>query len=173
MPLNAASLSSLVEAICITQDAIGRQILIENPSSYFSAPDSTISEAEFITCVARQSGCGLLVDVNNVYVSAHNLVFDADDYLNALPASLIGEIHLAGHTREQAHGDDILLDSHGTPVSEPVWALYARLLARTGAIPTLIERDNAIPTWRDLAAEATRADQIAAALHPRQRSVAN
>lgn len=113
---------------------------------------------------ARRSGCGLLVDVNNAYVSARNLGYDAGAYLDALPGEAIGEIHLAGHTADPELGEALLIDTHAAPIAEPVWALYARLIARIGPRPTLIERDEAIPAFDVLMAERDRADGLLRAL---------
>lgn len=162
VPLTDGALASLIDAIAQTQEALCRRILIENPSTYFALPQNAIPEVEFIIAAARASGCGLLVDVNNIFVSAHNLGFDAAAYLNAIPGELIEEIHIAGHEHERRDGDSVLIDTHGAPVASAVWDLYARLIARIGARPTLLERDNNIPPWSELEAEARTADRIAA-----------
>lgn len=159
-PMNAASLAGLIDAIGRTQDALGRTILIENPSSCLALPASDMDEVAFITEAARRSGCGLLLDVNNVHVSAANLGFDAAAYIDAVPGDLVGEIHLAGHSRD-AGGEALLIDDHAGMVAEPVWRLYARLIARIGPRPTLIEWDNDIPDWPTLKAEAAYADRLA------------
>jgi hypothetical protein len=163
VPLTGGALARLVEAIVQTQDALRRRILIENPATYFALPQSEIPEPQFLTAAARASGCALLVDVNNVFVSAHNLGFDAAGYVDALPAELIEEIHVAGHEHERRDGDSILIDTHGAPVAGEVWDLYARLIARIGPRPTLLERDNDVPPWCELEAEARTAQRIAAA----------
>lgn len=165
VPLTDAALTSVIEAIVQTQEALGQRILIENPSSYFALPPSVIPEVEFLVAAAQASGCGLLVDVNNIFVSAHNLGFDAAVYVDALPGELIEEIHIAGHEHELRDGDSVLIDTHGAPVASATWDLYARLIARIGARPTLLERDNNIPPWSELAAEARTADRIAAEAH--------
>ncbi len=161
-PLSAEALDRLCANIDEAQDALGRQILIENPSNYLRLPDSDIPELEFLVAAARRTGCGLLVDVSNVYVSAANIGYDADAYIDALPVELIGEVHLAGHAVEEADGRRLLIDNHGAAVAQAVWALYARLIARSGPRPTLIEWDTDIPNWRVLHAEARKADDYLA-----------
>ena len=158
-PMTKTSLDQLVEAIETVQDHIGRPILIENPTSYMALPQNSIPELDFITEAARRSGCGLLIDVNNVFISAHNLGFDAREFMDAVPADLVGEIHLAGHERDANPDDDVLIDTHSRPVSDPVWALFARFIDRIGPHPTLIEWDNDVPEWSVLKAEAMLADQ--------------
>jgi uncharacterized protein (UPF0276 family) len=127
------------------QNALGRRILIENPSSYLRFRHSSMAEPHFLAELACRTGCGLLCDVNNIYVSAWNVDLDAGSYLDALPAPAIGEIHLAGHAANDADGRTILIDDHGSPVTAPVWKLYQRALERFGSVPTLIERT---PTFR-------------------------
>ncbi|MCP5151686.1 MAG: DUF692 domain-containing protein [Chromatiales bacterium] len=162
VPRTRTALARLVEGIERTQDALGRRILIENPSSYLELPGGEMSEPVLLAEVARRSGCGLLVDVNNVYVSACNLGFDPAAYVDALPATSIEEIHLAGHHVEHDGTEVLLVDTHGAPVAEAVWALYARLVARVGPRPTLVEWDTDVPAWETLEAEARRADAVAA-----------
>ena len=140
------------------QDALGRQILIENPTHYLALRDHSWSETSFLAELSRRSGCGLLIDVNNVAVGAHNLGFDAAAWLDAIPAEQVGEIHLAGHSID-AEGS-LLIDSHDEPVSEGVWSLYESLVARIGFRPTLIERDGNVPAFAALMAERTRAQAI-------------
>ncbi|MFL6746392.1 MAG: DUF692 family multinuclear iron-containing protein [Sphingomicrobium sp.] len=137
------------------QDALGRQILIENPTHYLALRDHSWSETSFLAELARRSGCGLLIDVNNVVVGAHNVGFDASEWLDSIPANQIGEIHLAGHSAD-AEGT-LLIDSHDQPVSEQVWALYRRLVERIGPRPTLIERDGNVPAFAELMSERDRA----------------
>ena len=158
-PMTKASLAQLVDAINTVQDFIGRRILIETPPSYVPLPQNSIPELEFISEAAEQSGCGLLIDVNNVYISAHNLGFDANAFIDAVPADLVGEIHLAGHERDANPVDDVLIDTHSRPVADPVWDLFDRLIARIGRRPTLIEWDNDVPGWDVLAREAALADR--------------
>lgn len=137
------------------QAALGRQLLVENPSSYLQFAHSTIPEAEFLAAVATRTGCGILCDVNNVYVSASNHGWNASAYLAALPASAIGEIHLAGHSvRALDGGRTIRIDDHGSRVAPEVWALFAEALARFGVVPTLIEWDTDVPDLDVLLAEA-------------------
>ncbi|KXJ55949.1 MAG: hypothetical protein AXW12_09280 [Thalassospira sp. Nap_22] len=158
-PMTKTSLAQLVDAINSVQDFIGRRILIENPTSYVPLPQNSIPELEFITEAAARSGCGLLIDVNNVYISAHNLGFDANAFIDAVPGDLVGEIHLAGHEEDANPDDNVLIDTHSRPVADPVWDLFDRLIARIGRKPTLIEWDNDVPSWNVLAREAALADR--------------
>ncbi|BDW95705.1 UPF0276 protein [Thalassospira tepidiphila] len=158
-PMTKASLAQLVDAINSVQDFIGRRILIENPTSYVPLPQNSIPELEFITEAAARSGCGLLIDVNNVYISAHNLGFDANAFIDAVPGDLVGELHLAGHEEDANPDDNVLIDTHSRPVADPVWDLFDRLIARIGRKPTLIEWDNDVPSWDVLAREAALADR--------------
>ncbi len=157
-PMTQKSLDQLVEAIDEVQTVTGCKILIENPTSYLALPQNSIPEIDFITEAARRSGCGLLIDVNNIYISACNLGFDASDYVDAIPGDLIGEIHLAGHEADANSNEKVLIDTHSRPVSDPVWDLFDCLIARIGARPTLIEWDNDVPDWATLRAEAALAD---------------
>jgi uncharacterized protein (UPF0276 family) len=135
--------------------------LLENPSTYLAFRDSTISETDFIRTIAKRTGCGLLLDVNNVFVSATNHGFSAIDYLSDFPLSHVGEIHLAGHAEQSDdEGEPLLIDSHDTPVVDDVWELYEFVLSSVGAIPTLIEWDSNLPEWPILKAEATAAQAI-------------
>ena len=152
-PRSHQALDRIVGNVGRTQDALGRKILIENPSLYLALEGHEMGEVEFLSELARRSGCGLLVDVNNVYVSANNIGFSAEAYLDDVPAEAIGEVHLAGHAPDARVGASLLIDTHGEPVSEPVWALYERLIRRIGPTPTLIERDDNIPAFCDLIAE--------------------
>jgi uncharacterized protein (UPF0276 family) len=151
--------------IAAVQDALGRQVLIENVSSYVGFAASQLSEWEFLAGVAAESACGLLIDVNNIYVSACNLGFDPDEYLAAIPPTAVRELHLAGHTAVPAPAGELLIDTHGTPVADAVWDLYARALARFGAVPTLIEWDTDLPPLTTLLNEAAKADAYLGALH--------
>ncbi len=139
------------------QDALGRQILIENPTHYLNLSEHSWSETSFLTELARRSGCRLLIDVNNVAVGAHNTGFDASAWLGAIPAERVGEIHLAGHSLD-AEGS-LLIDSHDAAVSEDVWRLYDAFVARIGARPTLIERDGNVPAFAELMRERARAQR--------------
>ena len=161
LPLTEETLARVVEHVDETQTALGRTILLENPSTYFRFAESTVPEVEFLAEVARATGCGLLLDVANVDVSATNHGFDPRAYLAAFPLERVGEIHLAGRfeTVDDA-GLPFFVDAHASPVADPVWALFAEVIARIGAVPTLIERDDAVPEWPELAAEAGRARAI-------------
>jgi uncharacterized protein len=169
-PRSRAALDRVCANVGRTQDVLGRAILIENPALYLALAGHDHAETDFLAELVRRTGCGLLVDVNNAYVSANNLGYDAGAYLDALPAAAIGEIHLAGHSPDPRLGDALLIDTHAAPVAEPVWALYRRLIARIGPRPTLIERDDAIPAFSELMAERDRADRAlraaAAAMEP-------
>ena len=160
LPYTEEALDRLVEHIEQVQAAIGRTILIENPSTYLEFAESTIPEAEFIVAAARRAGCGILLDVNNVYVSACNLGFDAAAYLASIPADLVGEIHLAGHAVEDVDGTELRIDDHSAPVIEAVWDLFEATIRRLGRVPTLIEWDRHIPAWPILAREAAAAEAI-------------
>ena len=140
------------------QDALGRQILIENPTHYLSLRDHSWSETSFLAELARRSGCGLLIDVNNVAVGAHNLGYDPTAWLEAIPEQYVGEIHLAGHSLD-AEGT-LLIDSHDEPVSDHVWGLYEQLIARIGTKPTLVERDSNLPPFAELMRERDHAQNI-------------
>ena len=142
------------------QDALGRPLMVENPSLYVDLPDHELDEADFLAELARRTGCGLLVDVNNIFVSASNLRFSAEARIDAIPGSLVGEIHLAGHRPDPDPVSGLLIDSHDAPVSDPVWCLYRRLIARIGARPTLIERDDDIPAFAELMLERDRAHRL-------------
>jgi len=144
------------------QDKLRRRILIENLSAYVAFADSTMDEAEFLAALARNTGCGILLDVNNVYVSAENLGFDAWEFIGKLPVDAIGEIHLAGHAVNKTGGDVVLIDDHGSRVPACVWALYARTISRIGRRPTLIEWDSALPALDVLLGEAMWADMLMA-----------
>ncbi len=153
----------MVERVQRVQDALGRRILLENPSSYFRYVHSTMPEWQFLAEVARRAGCGVLLDVNNIHVSAHNLGFDALAYLHGVPAALVEEIHLAGFTtRHLRSGAQILIDTHGAPVADAVWALYAAAIERFGPVPTLIEWDTDLPPLATLLDEARKADALLA-----------
>jgi uncharacterized protein (UPF0276 family) len=143
------------------QQAIGRPILLENPSTYVAFSESTMSETDFIREVARRSGCGLLLDVNNVFVSAINHGFSALDYLADIPLDRVGEIHLAGHAEQtDDEGDMLLIDSHDGPVADAIWTLFDIVVERCGPISTLVEWDSNIPEWDILKGEARAAQQI-------------
>jgi len=156
-PRTQEALDVTARNVARVQDALGRPIMVENPSLYVDLPGHQHSEAVFLAELARRTGCGLLVDINNIYVSAANLGFSAEARIDAIPADLIGEIHLAGHTADGDPSSPLLIDSHDQDVAEPVWQLYARLIQRIGARPTLIERDDNIPSFAVLMAERERA----------------
>lgn len=156
LPYTEEALRHIGARIQQVQDYLGRQILIENLSSYLQFSTSTIPEWEFIAAVAQCSGCGILLDVNNVYVNSRNHGFDAAEYIQAIPVSAVGEIHLAGHSDE----GDCLIDTHSRPVSPAVWALYEQAVQRFGHLPTLIEWDTDIPPLPVLMSEAAKADTI-------------
>ena len=158
VPRTNEVLKRLAANIGRVQDALGREILIENPTHYLALVDHQWSETSFLSELARRTGCKLLIDVNNVAVGAHNLGFDAAAWLQAIPARLVGEIHLAGHTLDDE--GTLLIDSHDAPVSDAVWSLYEAFVARIGATPTLIERDGNIPPFAELIAERTRAQSV-------------
>lgn len=159
-PRTNEALEVIARNIDITQDALGRQILIENPSLYLQLEGHEWPESLFLAELVKRTGCGLLIDVNNVFVSANNLGFNPISYLDALPRGVIGEIHLAGHTPDPLLGKSLLIDSHDAPIADEVWELYDWLLALCGKDrpPTLIERDDNIPGFEDLLAERNRAD---------------
>ena len=160
LPLTAESLDVVARNIDTLQDAIGRAILVENPSSYLSFKSSEMPELEFLVQLAERTGAGLLMDVNNVYVSARNMETSPEAYIDAVPASLIGEVHLAGHAVKNIDGVELRIDDHGSAVSPDVWALYKRLIARVGPKPTLIEWDTDIPPLPTLVAEAEKARAV-------------
>ncbi len=156
LPYTEEALEHICTRVAQVQDFLGRRILVENISSYLQFPHSTIPEWEFVAEVSRRAGCGILLDVNNIYVSASNHHFDPLQYLRAIPAQAVGEIHLAGH---ESRGDT-LIDTHSRPVCDAVWALYREALDRFGAVPALIEWDNDIPKLAVLVGEAHKADAI-------------
>jgi uncharacterized protein (UPF0276 family) len=161
LPYTEATLATVCDHIDQVQEAIGRKLLLENPSTYVLFRESTVSETEFIRAVARRTGCGLLLDVNNVFVSATNHGFSALRYLCDFPLGEVGEIHLAGHSEQSDdEGEPLLIDSHDRPVAGPVWKLFETVIARAGPIPTLIEWDSEIPEWPRLVAEAAAAQAI-------------
>jgi len=159
MPYTDESLSTFVTNISSAQDFLKRQILIENPSSYFELNYNKYSEDEFLVAVAKQSGCQILLDINNVYVSAKNHGFDAKSYIDNIPSSLIGEIHLAGHSVQSLLSGEIRIDDHGSMVCDEVWALYQYTLDKVGTKPTLIEWDTNVPDWQVLSSQARIAHQ--------------
>ena len=170
VPYCAETLTRVCDHIDRVQEELKRRLLLENPATYVEFAASTMSEGEFISAVVRRTGCGLLLDVNNVYVSCVNHGRDPCAAIDALPFAATGEIHLAGFARDtDAAGDELLIDSHGTPVAEAVWALYRHALRRVGQVATLIERDNDIPAFSVLLAEARKAENM---LHMKEGMVA-
>lgn len=152
-----ATLARVVSHIDQTQEALGMRLLLENPSTYVTHSSDSWDEVEFLAEIARRTGCGLLLDVNNVEVTANNRGFSPVDYLNRFPHRLVGEIHVAGHeVQTDSAGHRVLIDSHGTAVSEAVWGLLDQALALAGPQPVLLERDNQVPSLADLAPELTR-----------------
>jgi uncharacterized protein (UPF0276 family) len=158
LPYTEATLARVAAHVAQVQDALGRRMLLENPSSYLVFAESEMSETAFLAEVARRTGCGLLLDVNNVFVSATNLGTDPQAYVADFPLGLVGEIHLGGHEEDADEaGLRLLIDSHSREVTDPVWQLYAQVIRKAGPRPTLIEWDNDVPDWPRLAAEADRA----------------
>lgn len=163
LPYTNATLQRVADHIDEVQEVVGRQMLLENPSSYLAFAESTWSETAFLDEIARRTGCGLLLDVNNVFVSAINLQMDPRAYIDAFPLARVGEIHLGGHDEdEDDHGAPLLIDSHGREVADPVWTLLDYALERSGARPLLIEWDADVPEWHILAEEARRAERALA-----------
>jgi len=159
-PRTGEALARIADNISRTQDALRRRIAIENPSHYLKIDGHAWDEIAFLAELARRTGCGLLLDVNNVYVSARNLSYSAEDYVDAFPGGQVMEIHLAGHTRDPNLGESLLVDSHDAPVASEVWTLYERLIRRIGPRPTLIERDDKLPDFATLFAERQHADAV-------------
>ncbi|MBE2278273.1 MAG: DUF692 domain-containing protein [Rhodobacteraceae bacterium] len=160
LPYTPQTLATVVAHVDEVQDRLGCRMLLENPSTYVLFEGSTIPETEFLAEVARRTGCGLLLDVNNVFVSAINHRTDPRAYLAAFPLGPVGEIHLGGHAVETLPSGPLLIDDHGSPVADPVWTLYAEVIAATGPLPTLIEWDNDVPAFGVLMREARRAARI-------------
>ena len=162
-PRTGEVLSRICANVSAAQDALGRPIALENPSHYLRMDGHEWDEIAFLAEIARRTGCGLLLDVNNVFVSAANLGFDAGEYIDAFPGDRVREIHLAGHSRDPLLGEALIVDSHDAPVADPVWALYERLVRRIGPHPTLIERDANLPAFDELLAERDHAHAVLAA----------
>lgn len=163
-PRTKRMLVRIIDNVSRAQDGLGRQLLIENPSLYLALNGHEMSEPEFLAELVKGSGCGLLLDINNVHISCHNVGGSPDTYLDALPAEAIGEIHLAGHAPDPEWGEALLIDTHAAPVSDTVWRLYARTIGRIGPRPTLIERDGAIPEFSVLMEERDRAEAVLTAV---------
>jgi uncharacterized protein len=163
LPYTRQTLARVAEHIDEVQMALGREMLLENPSTYVSLTESAIPEVDFLGEVSERTGCALLLDVNNVFVSAQNHGIEPLLYLESFPLDRVKEIHLGGHDEGvDDAGAPLLIDSHGSPIATAVWALYAQVVARAGAIPTLIEWDNNVPEWRTLCGEAIAAHDILA-----------
>jgi uncharacterized protein (UPF0276 family) len=167
LPYTSASLARVAGHIDLVQQALGRQMLLENPATYLGFAESSWAETDFLAELARRTGCGLLLDVNNVFVACTNRQEDPRAYIDAFPLGAVGEIHLGGHDAQQDDdGLPLLIDSHGARVVDPVWRLYAHTLEKTGRKPTLIEWDTDVPDWPVLEAEAARAGALLAEMAP-------
>lgn len=161
LPYTAVTLARVCDHVDATQEVLGRRMLLENPSAYVAFAEAEMAETDFLRAIARRTGCGLLLDVNNVHVSAASRGFDAGAYLDAFPLDAVGEVHLAGHAAEVgADGARLLIDAHDRAVDAAVWALYARVIARTGPLPTLIEWDADVPAFDVLLAEAQAVEHV-------------
>lgn len=156
-PRTAEALQRICDNVARVQDAIGRTIAIENPSHYLALDGHEFDEIDFLSTLARRTGCSLLLDLNNVHVSTVNVGGSAERYVDAFPAALVSELHLAGHRPDAVHGERLLIDSHDAPVAPAVWALFDRFVARAGPRPTLIERDADVPAFAVLMAERDEA----------------
>ncbi len=164
LPYTSNTLARVAQHIDEVQSVLGRTMLLENPSSYIRLADSTIPEVDFLAEISRRTGCGLLLDINNVFVSARNHATAPLAYLEKFPLDRVNEIHLGGHHEDiDDAGAPLLIDDHGSPVAEAVWTLYQHVVDRTGPIPTLIEWDNDIPDWPTLRNQALAAENILAA----------
>ncbi|HEY3638223.1 MAG TPA: DUF692 domain-containing protein [Rhizomicrobium sp.] len=161
LPYTDTTLSRVCDHVDEVQEAIGRPLLLENPSTYVAFRETTMRETEFLRAVSSRTGCGLLLDINNVFVSSTNQGFSPLDYLGDFSLSRVGEIHLAGHSAQNdGEGDVLLIDSHDGPVADPVWRLFEFVIVKTGPLPTLVEWDGNIPDWPVLRAEALAAQAI-------------
>lgn len=167
LPYDHETLHLVTRQLLEVQDALGRPFLLENPSSYVGFTGSTMTEVQFLQALVDRTGCQLLCDVSNIYVSASNMGYSAEAYLDALPGDAIAEFHLGGFVREEDEatpGQELLVDTHSTYIATPAWELYARAIAKFGRRPTLIEWDNDIPSLATLLGEAHHADEIASAV---------
>jgi hypothetical protein len=160
LPLTQEALDVMCTHVDQMQSVLKRQVLVENPSTYLSFETEVMEEPEFLIALAARTGCGLLLDVNNVFVSASNHGFDAGRYVDAIPGELIGEIHVAGHAVEEINGAQLRIDDHGSEVVDDVWRLFERLVQRVGPKPTLVEWDTNVPAWDVLKLEADKADLL-------------
>lgn len=169
LPYTVEALNVVCDNVDRAQEVLGRRLLIENPSTYLSFANSTIPEPAFLAEAARRTGCGILLDLNNVFVSCNNLGGDPVAYLNSVPKHLVHEIHVAGHASASIDGNSILIDDHGSPVSAEVWALLRAAIERLGPVPVLVEWDTQVPDLSVLVAEAQRAQDILATHRPSLR----
>ena len=160
LPYTEEALDTVADHVGRVQARLGRQLLVENPSSYLRFREAGIAEPQFLNELAARTGCGVLCDVNNVYVTCANLGGDADAWIDALEPSIVGEIHLAGHAINDADGRPILIDDHGSSVSAEVWTLYARALTRFGRVPSLVEWDTDVPALDVLIGEAKKVERL-------------
>ena len=172
VPMTREALGVMADNVARAQDFLGRRMLIENPSTYLEFSREEIPEPEFLAELVRRAGCGLLLDVNNLYVCATNHAFDPRAWLDAYALEAVEEIHVAGHAVDDADGHPMRVDNHGSPVIEEVWALYREVIGRRGPVPTLIERDANLPPFEDLLTEAHLADRVARKASGAQREVA-
>ena len=165
LPYTAATVALVASHVDRVQEALGRRMLLENPSAYLAFPTTEMPETTFLREIVARTGCGLLLDVNNVHVSSVNQGFDAAEYIADFPLDAVGEVHLGGHATDlDDYGAPLLIDDHGHPIADPVWSLYALTLSAMWAKPTLIEWDNDVPDWAVLAAEAGRAAHLLASV---------
>ncbi|MEM9999360.1 MAG: DUF692 domain-containing protein [Pseudomonadota bacterium] len=172
LPYTQETLKRVCDHVDEMQTVVGRKILLENPATYVLFEQSDMAETDFMLEIVNRTGCGLLLDLNNVFVSATNHKYSAMQYLARVPLHAVGEIHLAGHTEQKDdEGELLLIDSHDRPVADPVWALYERVLDRTGPIPTLVEWDSDLPEWPVLRAEAEAANAIITKIERRHSAV--
>jgi len=160
LPYTEEALDVLAANVSIAQDVLGRALVLENPSTYLAFADAMMTEASFLAALCERTGCYLLLDVNNIYVSATNHDLNPDDWLEGLPLERVRQVHLAGHSQ----GRDMLIDTHDAPVPDPVWKLYARFASRLGPVATMIERDDHFPPLGDLLDELQQARDIASAV---------
>jgi uncharacterized protein (UPF0276 family) len=160
LPYTQETLDALCRNVERTQEVFGRKMLVENPSTYVAFAENEMSEFEFMNALAEKTGCGLLLDINNIYVQAHNHGYDAWEYIDGIRVDAVGEIHLAGHSEKEADGGVILIDTHNTPVRGEVWDLYEHAVRRFGAVATLIEWDQDFPTLQRLVEEAEKARAV-------------
>lgn len=170
LPYTPETLDLVCDHIDEVQEHLGRRMLLENPATYVLFEQSSLAETDFLSEVIRRTGCGLLLDINNVFVSCTNHRADPRAYLAAFPLHAVGEIHLGGHAEEELPSGPLLIDDHGSPVADPVWALYAQTIAQAGPLPTLIEWDNDVPPFAELMSEAQRATAILDATHEARRA---